>query len=122
MGLPVEGKGDVHRPMRRNFGKDLVVESPKNQLKDVETASLEVCNEEATSGFGNPSKGPLEVESLSNLSFQNLVSFSKFVGLQVDGHEKEIASLLRKMETRKGHRVSTVKRRPPSMAHFVREL
>ena len=62
------------------------------------------------------------MESLSNLSYKKFISLSKFVGLSVDGHEKKIASLLRKMETRKLRRVSDVKWRPSSTPHLVREL
>lgn len=74
-----------------------------------------MCSDEGDLGFGSPRRGPLVVESLFDPSFQKFFSFNKFVGLPVDDHEKEIVSLLRKMETRKGPKVSTAKRRPSSM-------
>ncbi|RVX09327.1 putative ribonuclease H protein [Vitis vinifera] len=44
-------------------------------------------------------------ESLNDLSFQKLVSFSELLGLLVEGFEKEVESLLRELEVRKGHKV-----------------
>ena len=63
-------------------------------------------------------------ESLYDLSFGKFVSFSKFLDLLVEGYEKEIVSLLRKSEAKKGYRVValSIKRRPSSMSDFDREL
>ncbi|RVW59902.1 hypothetical protein CK203_086966 [Vitis vinifera] len=44
-------------------------------------------------------------ESLNNQSFQKFVSFSEFLGLSMEGFEKEVESLLRKPEVRKGRKV-----------------
>lgn len=112
VGLLAEGKGDVYRPLCMIVGEGLDVKFPKNQPKDAKTVNLEVCSGEGTSGFRSSNRGPLEVESLSDLSFQKFISFMKFVGLPMDGHEKEIAPLPRKLETRKGHKVLVAKRRP----------
>ena len=73
-------------------------------------------------GFGSLSRGPLDIESLFDLSFQKFISFCEFLGLTVVGHEKEIASLLGKINIGKGRRVLAVERRPSSTPHFVREL
>lgn len=64
----------------------------------------------------------MEVKSLSDLSYQNFISFNKFLGLLVDWNEKEITPLLRKLESKKQHRASVARRRLPSMPHLVREL
>ena len=122
VGLLAEGKDDVYRPSHMSSGRGLVVEIPKVQPKDVRDANLEVCSGEGASGFRSPSRGLSDVESLSDPSFQKFISFSKFLGLLVVGYEREIASLLRKMKTRKGRRVSTVKRRPSSTPCLVREI
>ncbi|RVW79918.1 hypothetical protein CK203_041394 [Vitis vinifera] len=82
VGLLAEGKGDVYRPLCMIVGEGLDVKFPKNQPKDAKTVNLEVCSGEGTSG------------------------------LPMDGHEKEIAPLPRKLETRKGHKVLVAKRRP----------
>ena len=64
----------------------------------------------------------MEVESLYDLSYQKFISFSKFLGLSMDGNEKEIASLMRKLESRKHRRALIAKRRLPFIPHLVREL
>lgn len=117
-----KGKDDTYKPLHMISGEDMVVEVLEFQSKDVKDANLEVCNEEGALGFGSLSRGPSDVESLSDPSFQKFISFSKFLRLPVVGHEKEIASLLRKMDTRKDHRVLAMKRRPSSTLQFVREL
>ena len=63
-------------------------------------------------------------ESLNDLSFQKLVSFSELLGLLVEGFEKEVESLLRELEVRKGHKVvgSSVKRKPYFTSRAEREL
>ncbi|RVX11042.1 hypothetical protein CK203_013206 [Vitis vinifera] len=94
----------------------------KGQPKDVKDPNLEVCSKEGVSGFGSPNRGPSDVESLSNPFCHKFISFSKFLGLLVIGYEKEIVSLLRKMETRKVLRALAVKRRPSSTPCLVREL
>ncbi|RVW28311.1 U3 small nucleolar RNA-associated protein 7 [Vitis vinifera] len=52
--------------------------------------------------------------------FRNFVSFRECLGLPVEGFEKEVESLLRKPEVRKGRRVvrSSIKRRPSSASRF----
>ncbi|RVW72273.1 hypothetical protein CK203_054916 [Vitis vinifera] len=122
VGFPTEGNGDVNKPLCVISDEDLIMESPKNQPEDAEWANQEVCSEEGNSGHGSPTRGLWVVEHLSDSSFRKFLIFSKFLGLPMDGNEKEIASLLRKMENRKGRRVSVVKRRPSSTPHFVREL
>ena len=122
MGLPTEGSSNVNRPLCVISGEGLVVKSPEKQPKDTEKANQEVCSEEGNSGHGSSIRGLWVVEHLSDSSFRKFLIFSKFLGLPMDGNEKEIASLLRKMENRKGRRVSVVKRRPSSTPHFVREL
>lgn len=104
VGPLVEGKGDVCRPLCVISSEGLVVESL--EPKDSKMVNLEVCSDEGVSGFRCPNRGPLAVESLSDPLFQKFVSFSKLVGLP---DEKEIASLLRKMESIKGCSVSVVK-------------
>ena len=84
--------------------------------------TLKESGEEGASGFESPSRGLSEGESLSDLSYQKFISFSKFMVLPVNENEKEITSLLKKLESRKQHRASIVKRRPPSTSHLVREL
>ena len=122
VGLLAEGKDDVYRPLHMSSGRGLVVEIPKVQPKDVRDTNLEVCSGEGASGFRSPSRGLSDVESLSDPSFQKFISFSKFLGLLVVGYEREIASLLRKMESRKGRTVSIVKKRSSSTPRFAREL
>ena len=122
VGFPTEGNGDVNKPLCVISDEDLIMESPKNQPEDAEWANQEVCSEEGNSGHGSSIRGLWVVEHLSDSSFRKFLIFSKFLGLPMDGNEKEIASLLRKMENRKGRRVSVVKRRPSSTPHFVREL
>ena len=117
VGPLVEGKGDVCRPLCVISSEGLVVESL--EPKDSKMVNLEVCCDEGVSGFRCPNRGPLAVESLSDPLFQKFVSFSKLVGLP---DEKEIASLLRKMESIKGRSVLVVKRRPSSTPCFIREL
>lgn len=70
------------------LGKDLAVGFEEQVSSDVKS-------------FNWPSKE----EVPSNSLFSKLASFSSLVGMPVEGFEKEIFSLLRKMETRKGHGV-----------------
>ena len=114
VGLQQRGNGDVNRPLCVISSEGLVVESLEHQPKDTEKANQEVCSEEGNSGCKSPSRGSSVAKCLSDPSFQKFLSFSKFLGLLVDGNEKEIASLLRKMESRKGRNVSVSKRRPCS--------
>ena len=72
--------------MESALGKDLAIELE-------EQVSLEVKS------FNRPSKE----EVSSNNLFSKLASFNSLVGMSIEGFEKEIFSLLRKMETRKGH-------------------
>lgn len=64
----------------------------------------------------------LRVGSLS--SFRKFVSSNEHLGLYVDGSEKEVASLLRKLEAIKGRTrgASGSKRRPFSTSRFDRDL
>ncbi|RVW20140.1 hypothetical protein CK203_116799 [Vitis vinifera] len=73
---------------------------------------------------GSSRRDSMGDESLYDLSFGKFVSFSKFLDLLVEGYEKEIVSLLRKLEAKKGYRVValSIKRRPSSMSDFDREL
>ena len=121
MGLLAEAKY-VYKLLCMSYGEGLVVEVPEGQPKDVKDPNLEVCSKEGVSGFGSPNRGPSDVESLSNPFCHKFISFSKFLGLLVIGYEKEIVSLLRKMETRKVLRALAVKRRPSSTPCLVREL
>ena len=122
MGLPTEGNSNVNRPLCVISAEGLVVKSPEKEPKDTEKANQEVCSEEGNSGCRSPIRGSSVAESLSSPSFQKFLSFSKFLGLLVDENEKEIASLLRKMESRKGRTVSIVKKRSSSTPRFAREL
>ena len=112
VGLLAEDKGNVYRPLCIISDKGLVVEALENNPKVAKITTLEASGEERAS----------EEKSLSNLSYQKFISFSKFMGMSMDGNEKEIASLLRKMETKKQYRAQVAKRRPPSTPHLVREL
>ena len=62
-------------------------------------------------------------ENFAN-SYKNFVSFSEHLGLPMEGFEKEVGSLLRKLEAQKGQRVvgSKGKRRPSPTSQFEREL
>ena len=75
------------------------------------------------SGKVNPSKDMMGDGSLSGLSLWKFVS-SKFLGLLVEGYEKESVPLLRKLEVIKSRRVVALskKRRPSFMFHFDSEL
>ena len=69
-----------------------------------------MCNEGDLLREGLPNKDLEGVkvvsnESLNNQSFQKFVSFSEFLGLSMEGFEKEVESLLRKPEVRKGRKV-----------------
>ena len=72
--------------MWKVLGKDLAVESKKK-------ASLEVKS----------FNWPLGKEVPSNCLFSKLASFNSLVGMSIEGFEREMFSLVRKMETRKGH-------------------
>lgn len=63
-------------------------------------------------------------KNLTNLSFWNFVSFNKCLGLLVEGFEKKVESLLRKLVARKGCGVVdlSIRRRPSSASCFEREL
>ena len=81
------------------------------------TADLVGCGEDV---------GGKDVESKENFvdSYKNFVSFSEYLGLPMEGFDKEVDSLLRKLEARKGQRVVglTGKRRPSHASWFEREL
>ena len=113
---------DVYKPLCMLSGEDMAVEAPENQPKVAKIATLKESGEEGASGFESPSRGLSEGESLSDLSYQKFISFSKFMVLPVNENEKEITSLLKKLESRKQHRASIVKRRAPSTSRLVREL
>ena len=70
--------------------------------------------------------GGKDVESEENFldSYKNFVSFSEYLGLPLEGFEKEVDSLLRKLEAWKGRRVvgSRGKRRSSPASQFEREL
>ena len=89
--LLVEDKGNVYRPVCMISDKGLVVEALENQPKVAKIVVVEASGE-----------GDLEQESPFDLSYHKFISFSKFMGLSVNGNEKEIASLLRKMEPESG--------------------
>ena len=109
--LLVEDKGNVYRPLCMISDKGLVVEALENQPKVAKIVVVEASGE-----------GDLEQESPFDLSYHKFISFSKFMGLSVNGNEKEIASLLRKMETRKWHKAQVEKRKPLSTPRLVREF
>ncbi|RVW36515.1 Vesicle-fusing ATPase [Vitis vinifera] len=71
---------------------------------------IDLCSEEGAPGKDSPSKDMLGDGSLS--SFRNFISFNKSLGLPIDGFEKEVVSLLRILEARKGCSVgaSSIKR------------
>ena len=56
--------------------------------------------------------------------FNKMTNFSNFVGMPMVGFEKEIISLLRKMDTRRGHSVkaSGEKRKPNTSSRFDKEI
>lgn len=120
-GLSVQCNGDGYRLLRISSGKGLIVDFSTIHSKDAKSENLDLCNEEGALGFGSPSKGLMGDESLSDLSFQSFVSFSKFVGLPVQRHEKEFSSLLRKLEARKDW-VFAMKRSPSFTFHVDWEL
>ena len=67
---------------------------------------------------------PLQELKGSDLSFKKFAFFCKFLGFLMEGYEREIVSLLRKLKAKKDRRVVTlsIKRRPSSMSCFDREL
>lgn len=98
-------------------GEDMVEEDTKNQPKVDKLAMPTVSGEEGAPGLKSPSSSPEKVKSLYGPSSQKFISFSKFLGLPVNGNEKEIASLLRKLESKKRCRDSITKKRLPSTPH-----
>ena len=90
--------------------------------KDAGWSVIDLCSEEGAPGKDSPSKDMLGDGSLS--SFRNFISFNKSLGLPIDGFEKEVVSLLRILEARKGCSVgaSSIKRTLLFMCHFDREL
>ncbi|CBI24701.3 unnamed protein product, partial [Vitis vinifera] len=80
-------------------------EQNKGILEDIyrplHTTIPEVSVEEGASSFESLSRDPSEVESLSDLSYQKCISFSKFLSLQVDGNKREITALLRNSNKKK---------------------
>lgn len=58
----------------------------------------------------------------ADLAFKKFISFNEYLGLHVERFEKEVDSLLRKLEARKGRRVegSSFRRRPSPTSHFER--
>ena len=73
-GFLVEGKGDVYKPLHMIFGEGLVVEALENQSKDTKDANQKLCDKERASGFRALIGGLSKVKSLSNLSFQKIIS------------------------------------------------
>lgn len=71
--------------MESSLGKDLGLGSKEQVSLDVKS-------------FNWPSRKEVH----SNSQFSMLASFSSLVGMSVEGFEKKIFSLLRKMESRKG--------------------
>ncbi|RVW91332.1 hypothetical protein CK203_035414 [Vitis vinifera] len=104
----------------REQDKGLVVECKGDGYGMLYVGSEEVVALEN----GSSRRDSMGDESLYDLSFGKFVSFSKFLDLLVEGYEKEIVSLLRKLEAKKGYRVValSIKRRPSSMSDFDREL
>ncbi|RVW91388.1 hypothetical protein CK203_035449 [Vitis vinifera] len=104
----------------REQDKGLVVECKGDGYGMLYVGSEEVVALEN----GSSRRDSMGDESLYDLSFGKFVSFSKFLDLLVEGYEKEIVSLLRKSEAKKGYRVValSIKRRPSSMSDFDREL
>lgn len=63
-------------------------------------------------------------EILVDLSFKNFVFVNEFLSLPMEGFEKEVKSLLRRLQIRKGLKVVglRVNKRPSSTSHVVKEL
>lgn len=63
-------------------------------------------------------------EILVDLSFKNFVFVNEFLSLPMEGFEKEVKSLLRRLQVRKGLKVVglRVNKRPSSASHVVKEL
>ena len=75
-----------------------------NPPSDAKSANLDVGYERVTLGLREwvpKYRDSMEDESLSNLSFKDFVSLSKLLWLLVEGYEKKIISLLRKLEAKK---------------------
>lgn len=88
------------------------------------SANPDLCSEKMVLRKDSPSKDMMGDKNFSNLSFKNFVSFREWLGLQVNNCEKEVASLLRKLEAKKGCKVvtSSTKGRPFSTSCVEREL
>lgn len=50
-------------------------------------------------------------ENFANLAYRNFVSFSKNLGLPMEGFKKEVDSLLRKSEAQKGRKATRSRRK-----------
>lgn len=129
-GCSVEGKGDCDGLEGLVPNKGIGSVSLRALSHDAKGAGHPSCGEGDFSKEGRPSKDLEGVKvvgsdnSLNDLSFQKFVSFSEFLGFLVEGFEKEVESLLRKLEVRKGRKVvgSSVKRKPSSASHAKRVL
>lgn len=102
--------------------ESLVIDFLENHSRNAKYTTLELYSREVASRNGSPSQDSMGDVGL--LSFRKFVSFSKFLGLLVDGFEKEIVTLLSKLNVKKGYRLvaSSDKRRPSSSSLFDREL
>lgn len=104
--------------------ESLVIDFLENHSRNAKCTTLELYSREVASRNGSPSQDSMGDVGLLDLSFRKFVSFSKFLGLLVDGFEKEIVTLLSKLNVKNGYRLvaSSDKRRPSSSSLFDREL
>lgn len=104
--------------------ESLVIDFLENHSRNAKYTTLELYSREVASRNGSPSQDSMGDVGLLDLSFRKFVSFSKFLGLLVDGFEKEIVTLLSKLNVKKGYRLvaSSDKRRPSSSSLSDREL
>ena len=78
--------------------------SSENQPRLDNIVIIEVSVEEGASGL---------VENPSDLFYEKFILFHKLLALLVD-ENNEIVSLLRKLESKKQHKASVARRKPPS--------
>ena len=70
----------------------------ENHPRDTTSKDLDVATDEVASENGNHCRDMMIDGSFSYMSFRKFVFFSKSLGLLLKGNEKEIVSLLRKLE------------------------
>lgn len=129
-GSPVESKDKGCQPLllfsRKGFELDFLMMLPTIN----KTTDLASCGDEADLRKGCPRKDLMGRkdgafnENIVDLAYKNFIFFSEHMGLPVEGFEKEVGSLLSKLEACKGCRVvgSSFKRRSSSPSWFEREL